>query len=69
MYKNREEFGVHGASEEVPAGDGALALMPRSLLKNLVSLDVAVLNVTFETGAPAEPDVELVEVATCDRLL
>ena len=59
----------HGAPEEVPVGDEVLPLMPRSLLKNLVFLDVADVEVTLETGTPAGPDVELVELATCDRLL
>ena len=52
------------ATEEVPAGDEALPLMPRSLLKNLVLPDVAGVDVAFEIGAPAGPDVELVELAT-----
>jgi hypothetical protein len=34
------------------------------LLKNLVFLDVAGVDVAFEIGAPAGPDVELVELAT-----
>ena len=48
----------------MPAGDEALRLMPRSLLKNLVLLDVAGVDVTLETGATVGPDVELVELVT-----
>lgn len=46
-----------------------MSFMPRSLLKNLVFLDAAGVDVAFETGALAGPDVVLVELDTCDRLL
>lgn len=54
----------YGATEDVPPGDEALPLMPRSLLKNIAFLDVASVDVTLETGATAGPDVELVELVT-----
>ena len=40
------------------------------MLKNLiVFVEVEDTDVTFDTGAPAGPNVELVALATCDRQL